>query len=355
VDDRGYVYFYDILNSQDLRELTNADGTRVFMDYEDESIGWQINEQAVKKAIELIDNLDEEMLHNAYFQVSTPVIGSNGKSFDEEELLPASIRSGVFKNILKEKLLMDMQGLSVPPKTYLEYLYRKNDKLYNILTKDNRFDRDKEAWLNDILCILLAVETNLSIHMKYLEQAVVGSELFFKPLITLINRFKSTMVQLSKTSLKQVFSDKVDAGGNSNMFKLFDFIGFTIQFTMFANKEENGPFGLFDAEHLAKYNIILKDRSELYETITGYGFAAETSTRRMGSINMVDEVKFFKNGKPLDPDGQYSSWYSGEPGTGRWDQEDDLIMRARKGTANIKNPPIDFEAWKNYVESYNLI
>ena len=325
------------------------------MDYEDQDTGWQINLQAVNKAIELIDNLDEEMLLNAYFQVSTPVIGSNGNKFNEGELLPSSIRAGVFKNILKDKLMMDMQGLAVPPKTYLEYLYRKNNKLYNILTKDNRFERDKKSWLNDVLCILLAVETNLSTHVKYLEQAVVGSELFFKPLITLINRVKSTMVQLAKTSTKQVFGDKVDAGGNSNMFKLFDFIGFTIQFTMFANKDEYGPFGLYDTEHCMKYNITLKDRSELYETIIGYGFAAEKSIKRMGSMKLTDEVKFFKNGQPLDPSGQYSSWYSGEPGTGRWDQEDDLIMRARKGTVNVKNIPIDFEAWKDYVESYNLI
>ena len=43
---------------------------------------------------------------------------------------------------------------------------------------------------------------------------------------------------------------------------------------------------------------------------------------RMG--HSCDEVKFFKNGKPRS-DGQYASWYSGEPGTGRWDQEDDIL------------------------------
>jgi len=354
-EDRGYLYFYDILNYTDLRELTNPDGTRVFMDYEDSETGWVINQQSVDKAIELIDKLDDEMLNNAFFQISTPILNSNGKQFEENELLPATIRSGIFKNILKEKLTMDMQGLAVPPKTYLEYLYRKNEKLYNLLTKDDRFNRNKEAWLNDILAIVLAVETELSIHMKYLEQSVVGSELFFKPLITMINRFKSTMVNLSKVSMSHVFDDKVDAGGNSAMFKLFDEMGFTIRFTMFANKDSDSSFGLFDTEHKCTHNIILKDRSELYKMTTGHGFASETRNITMGSIKMVDEVKFYKNGEPLDPDGQYSSWYSGEPGTGRWDQEDDLIMRSRIGTANVKNLPVDFEAWKDYVESYNLI
>lgn len=355
VDDRGYVYFYDILNHTDLRELSNSDGTRVFMDYEDGEIGWQINIQAVNKAIELIDKLDEDMLNSAYFQIVTPIRNSNGKQFNENEKLPASIRNGVFKNILKEKLLMDMQGLAVPPKTYLEYLHRKNNKLYNLLTKDNRFERDKESWLNDILSIILAVETELSIHMKYLEQSVVGPDLFFKPLITLINRFKSTMINLSKVSMRHVFGDKADAGGNSNMFKLFDEIGFTIRFTMFAKKGHDASFGLYDTEHCAKHSIVLKDRSEMFKRTIGYGFAAETRTTKMGSISMSDEVKFFKNGEPVDPDGQHSSWYSGDPGTGRWDQEDDILMRTRKGTVNVTNIPIDFEGWKDYVESYNLI
>lgn len=355
VDDRGYVYFYDILNHPDLRELTNPDGTRVFMDYEDGEVGWQINQQAVDKAIEMIDSLDEEMLHSAYFQIMTPVLNSNGKKFEEGEKLPPIIRSGIFKNILKEKLLMDMQGLAVPPKTYLEYLYRKNKKLYDVLTKDDRFNRDKESWLNDILCIVLAVETELSIHMKYLEQSVVGPDLFFKPLTTLINRFKSTMVSLSKVSMRHIFGDKADAGGNSNMLKLFDEVAFTIRFTMFANKDHEAAFGLYDAENSSKYNIILKDRSEIFKRTVGQGFAAETRTTSMGSITMSDEVKFFKNGESIDPSGQYASWYSGDPGTGRWEQEDDVLMRARKDIINVTNLPIDFEGWKDYVESYNLI
>ena len=355
-DDRGYLYFYDILNCDNLAELTNPDGTRVFMDYEDGDIGWQVNQNAVNKAIELIDDLDEDMLKSAYFQVFTPIRNSNGAYFDANEKLPAIIRSpGIFKKILKDKITMDMQGLAVPPKTYLEYLQRKNEKLYEVLTKDDRFDKARDLWLNDILCIILAVETELSIHMKYLEQSVVGSDLFFKPLVTLINRFKSSMVTLSKVSLKHVFEDKIDTGGNSNMFKLFDEIGFTIRFTTFSNRDQDTAFGLYDAEHSSKYHMILKDRSEMFKMTTGYGFAAETRTTRMGSISISDEMKFFKNGQCIDPDGQHSSWYSGDPGTGRWDQEDDVLMRARKDISNVKNLPIDFDSWKNYVESYNPV
>ena len=56
-DDRGFVYFYDILNTDDLRTLTNPDGTRVFMDYIDEEVGWEINHDVVNKVIELIESV----------------------------------------------------------------------------------------------------------------------------------------------------------------------------------------------------------------------------------------------------------------------------------------------------------
>ena len=354
-DDRGYLYLYDILNCPDLRKLTNSNNLRVFMDYEDGEKGWEINQQAVDRAIEQINAFDDDMLQSAYFQVMTPVINSNGRRYQENELLPSAIRSGIFKNILKDKIIMDMQGLAEPPTTYKECLFRKNEKLYNLLPSEDNFNANDETWLNNILRIILAVETGLDIHIKYLEQSVVGSELFFKPLITMIKRFKSSMINLSKVSLSYLFGDKVDAGGNSAMFKLFDEMGFSIRFTTFGNKDGEHSLMLYDAEHSSKYHIIMKDISRVYETIIGHGFAAETRSKKMGSIKFVDEVKFFKNGQAIDPDGQTSYWQSGEPGTGRWDQEDDIIMRSRKDTSNVKNLPIDFDSWKNYVESYNPV
>lgn len=352
-DDRGYVYFHDILNSNDIRELTNPDGTRVFMDYEDGEIGWEVNTQAVEKALYLIDKLDEKALHSAYFQVNTPVLNSGGKVFKEGDMLPATIRAGIYKEILKEKLLMDIQGLAVPPKTYVEYLYRKNLKLYNLLVGGDRFNLDKESWLNDVMRIVMAVETELNLHMKYFEQSVVGSELFFKPLITLIKHFKSTYVNFAKTGLKYMFADKIDTGGNSNMFKLYDEVKFIVHFVTLANRGFDSQFGLYDTEHRAKFHILMKDRSEILRMV-GTGFDAEVREERMGSIHIVDEMKFFKNGKPIDPSGDPSSWYSGEPGTGRWSEEDEVIMKIRNGTATIVNNPVDLDGWKDFVESYNF-
>lgn len=351
-EDRGYVYFHDILNCSNIQELANPDGTRVFMDYEDGEIGWEINVQAVNKAISLLDQLDEQSLRSAFFQVTTPILNSGGRQFIENDSLPASIRSGIYKEILKDKLLMDMQGLSTPPKTYLEYLYRKNPQLYNLLIDGNRFNLDKESWLNDVMRIVLAVETELNIHMKYFEQSVVGSDLFFKPLITLIKHFKSTFVNFAKTGLRYMFADKIDTGGNSNMFKIFDDVRFIVHFVTLANRGYESQFGIYDTEHKALFKILMKDRSEILR-MTSSGFDAQVREERMGSFHIVDEMKFFKNGEAVDPSGHPSSWYSGEPGTGRWSEEDDVTTRVRNGTARVLNLPVDLDGWKDFVESYN--
>lgn len=353
-DDRGYVYFHDILNAKDLRELTNPDGSRVFMDWEDGDIGWQINPQAVQKAIELIDKLDENMLHKAFFQVDTLVLGSGGIIYKEGEKLPANIRAGLYKTILKEKLMMDMEGLAVPPRTYLDYLYRKNKKLYNLLVSQRRFDLDYNGWLEDVMKVVMAVETELNIHMKYFEQSVVGPDPFFKPLVTLIKHFKSTFVNFAKTGMKYVFGDKMDAGGNSNMFKLFDEVKFIIHFVTLVNREYASQFGFYDTEHSVKYHIEMNDRSEIIRHGIN-GFQTTLKTARMGSIRLVDEVKFFRNGKPIDPSDDPSHWISGEPGTGRWSEEDDILMATRKGSARIQSMPVDLDGWKDFVESTSPI
>jgi hypothetical protein len=336
-DDRGWLYFHDILNSDDVRTLTNPNGTRIFMDYSDGEIGWEINQKAVNKAIEMLQVLDEYELINAYFQIDTPVLNSGGKTYSAGEKLPASIRTGAFRDILVKKVQMDCDGLADPPTTYLEYLYRKNSKLYNLLTEGNRFELDKDVWLNDVLNVASAVETELGIQLKYFEQSVAGDEMFFKPLITSINRFKSQEVDFAKADVQQIFGDKMDIGGNSNMFKLFDDVQFIIHFVTLAYTGYNSQFGLFDAEHSSTYHTTIKDRSQLLQMTVGSGFMAQKMTATMGSMHIVDEAKFFLNGTSLDPDGTTAHWICGEQGTG----------------VDMEAVPADLEGWKDFVESSN--
>ena len=331
-DDRGYLYFHDILNCNDLRELTNPDGTRIFMDYESNEEGWVINQQAVDKVLYLINSLDENELQYAFFQIRTPVLNSDGFAFEENEKLPANIRTGIFKSILYDKIVMDMQGLAVPPVTYFEYLYRKNPSLYNLLIDDDRFNLNKDAWMNDIMTIVLALETELNMHMKYFEQSIIGESLFFKPLITLIKHFKSTMVDFAKTGLKYIFSDKIDSGGNSNMIRLFDEASFIINFIASTGKGYDAKFGLFDAEFKMVHYIHLYDRLELFRMISGHGFAASVIEKEMGSVHLTDDMIFYVNGKLLEST-----------------TADHTVNEYHR----IHQSLVDLESWSDYVKSYN--
>jgi hypothetical protein len=346
-EDRGYIYFHDILNEPDLRNLSNPDGTRPLMDRINEE--WVINEKAVEKLIKEINTLPEDGLANAYFQVETSVLNGSNLKFKENELLPFNIRSGLYRDILIDKVIMDILGLCDPPTTYLEYLERKNEPLYDILTKDDRIHKNKEAWMNDVMIVVLAIETELNIHLKYFEQSVVGSNLFFKPLVTLIKHFKSTFVEIARTTLLYNFGDKMDAGGHSNMFKLFDAIKVVIHYVIFSNKGQGQQFGLYDTEHSMKHRIHLNDVPLFVKR--GSNGMNVGSRQRLGGISMFDEMLFKKNGKDLDSTGATSHWMPGEAETGRWTNHDTSYdIRTTRGFERITEYPMDMEEWKNYVE-----
>lgn len=294
-EDRGYIYFHDILNENDLRKLSNPDGTRPLMD--EVNGEWVVNEKAVEKLIKLINALPEDGLANAYFQTETSVLNGSGKKYKENELLPFNIRSGLYRDILIDKVVMDILGLCDPPTTYLEYIERKNEALYDILTKDDRFHKNKEAWMNDIMTVVLAIETELNLHLKYFEQSIVGSDLFFKPLITLIKHFKSTFVEIARTTLRYNFGDKIDAGGHSNMFKLFDAIKVVIHYVIFSNKGNGQQFGLYDTEHAMKHRIRLSDISLEENQIIN--LATIQKRQHLGGMMLSDEIRIKKNGKEI--------------------------------------------------------
>ena len=352
--ERGNLYFHDILNCEDVRLLTNPNGTRIFMDYEDGEVGWVLNQAAVDNAIQQLEALDEDMLQQAYFQIRTPILGTT-KAYAAGQKLPIDLRNGIYKTLLIEKVRMDCAGLAQPPETYFELLQRRNAALYQLLTREDRFHRNRQQWMDIVMTVITTIESELSLHMKYFEQSVLGEELFFKPLIELIRRFKSTLVDFAKTGLRYQFADKIDAGGNSNMFKLFDEVAFIISFITMSNNDYDTVFGLYDAIHRVKHHIVLRDQCESLMMTSGEGFLAKKQEVTMGSIRMVDEMKFFLNGTEYDPDGQPAHWISGEPGTGRWSDEMQFLMAARTTHTMITSKPVDFEGWKEFVESYNPI
>ena len=313
-DDRGYLYFNDILNCDDCRYITNSSGNRIFFDCED-GVDWTLNSKAYNRALELLNKLPDDALYQAYFQVDTPILNSGGEYYIEGQKLPSDIRSPLYKNILIDKLTMDIQGLAVPAKTYQEYLERRNPTLYNLLIGDNVFVTDRTKWLNTLLDIILAIETQLSLHMKYYEQSVVGNSRFFKPLLTMIRYFKSTFVHIINSSVGIIMNDKMDNGGNSNMLKFFDEVGFTIRFIILSDNEWASNFGLYDTFHKTKINTYLNDKY--------FGWR--------------DEMKFYLNGTRFDPDGEEARWFPGEKDSGMYPNKETIHMVNRTDSIEVDN------------------
>lgn len=341
VDDRGYLYFYDILNSENTMELTNSSNLRIFMDYEDDQ--WKINQKAVQAAIDEISKLSDDELGNAFFQIKTPIYNIS-ESFPRNSKLPESIRNkSIFKEILINKILMDSIGLSSPPTTFAELLFSKNQTLFNFIQSEI-FNTNKEIWIENLMKIILALETNLDLYLKYFEQSVIGKNLFFKPLLSLLDYFKSVFIKVIKTNFTYLIDDKVDSGGNTALIKLFENIQVTRYFVILAKKGYYSQFGLFDAEKKSNYKTVLND----YPLIVG------KRKIKPGSVRISDEAKFFKNNENIDPSIEKEPfWFIGESGTGRWSNEDDFIMKTRSSNQRVQGAfNFDFTKWKWFVETY---
>lgn len=349
----GILYFYDILNCADCRELTNSNGDRIFMDWVEnteleEGGEWVLNEEISELALDMIENMPEEALGNAYFQVETPSILNPGTFYSVGQKLSANIRNGAYRTILRNKLSLDLNGYAVSPDSYFECLYRQNFNLYSLLFRDNRFETDKESWVSDVSTVISALEKNIGIHLANIEQSVVGKELYFRPLVTLINRFKSMMVRIAKTDLRIIFDDKFDVGGNSNMLKLFDSVHFALIFTTVAGSGYESHFGLYDAQHSQKTHILLSDRSEPVKDVSRDGFSSQRQKKRIGSMHMSDECILYQSG---ETDG----WLPGDPNNGRWSSDDYVLMKTRDSVKRIPIPEYDMEGWKDLTESLSPV
>ena len=261
--EKGKLYFHDILNAEDLRFIKNTKDQYIFLDDKGD-----IDEKTVDLAIKEIGNLKGSELQHAYFQINTNILNSGGRMYTKNELLSEKLRSVSYKDIFIDKIIFDILGYEEPPKTYIEYLERKNDDLYQLLTKEDRFHKNKEAWNKDVSTVLSSLESQLNVHIRYIEHDLIGKELYFQPLIQLIQRFKSSLIEIAKTDIEFLVDDKVDAGGNSNTLKLFDEIWMTINFLILSKKGYDSPFGLYDTIHKITYKTEQRDSMGLSDEAT---------------------------------------------------------------------------------------
>ena len=357
-----HLSIYDILTSEDLRELTvktsQGESIPVFMTASDGQ--YKVNQKVVNYVLTAIDNLSDNALAYAEFQVDYEI---DGEIYSAGTKLPESVRaSGVYKSILKDKVSIDMAG---PPKestTFEELLAQRpnvTNTLYALYQDASSTDVNKDGWMDKMMNIITTMENLLGVKLSYIKQLLLGEEQFFKPLVTLINHFKSIYIDIAKTNVKHAMDDKMDVGGNSNMFKIFDDMELLIHFTTIANSGYNGEFGLYDTINRIRYHLEMNDITSFVRYTTGEGFAAVERNESMGSMRMSDEARFFLDGKDIDgTDGSYpqykSYWYPGEGGSGRWTAEDDFLMKTRLANQRVKlGYELDLEGWKEYVESYN--
>lgn len=298
-----YIYLYDLMNFDILtmRSSVNMFYFLTFATGEPEINEDMINQ--LKSYIETSDNLtniDPTYKEYLLFKIDFEVNNFIGKYYDN----------------------------------YYGLLKIRNEELFNLLSE---IDTSKEKALNTINTIITTLEKSLNMHLRYYEQSILGNELYFKPLKELIKYFKSSEVDIIKTSTKYIFDDKMDIGGNSNMFKLFDELDHIVHKITVANSKYASEFGLYDTEHKTTHKIKMNDRKVKYETIIGYGFAAERHEFMQGSFHMMDKCLFKKNNIPIDDD---AKWIDSE-------YSDDRYLYPSS------NSKIDFEGWKDFVESYN--
>ena len=126
------------------------------------------------------------------------------------------------------------------------------------------------------------------------------------------------------------------------MLKLFDEIKLVIHFITMSKGGYETQFGLYDVIPNTTRSILIND----YATMIKDPITNRTSD--IGSLRLSDEVKFFKNGKNIDPSGHSPYWRSGDYSTGRWSEEDDILMKTRDSTERINPGYVDTEGWKEF-------
>jgi hypothetical protein len=188
-----------------------------------------------------------------------------------------------YKQIIIDKVLLDVSNTTYGPKTFEALLYQDNPELYRGL---QYIRNDGDELLILMRSIIRALEVYTDSKLSALEFAAVGEDEYIKTLKEVITYFKSYMVEFTKSEFSYLFDGLFDNGGNSNMLLLFDEI----------------PHGII--------RILPRDALHLYD--------ASHATVRLGANEMLpdqiyDQVLFriktkFSKIKNLDPT-QYEVLY----------------------------------------------
>lgn len=124
-----------------------------------------------------------------------------------------------YKDIISDKVELDIGNSINGPTTFSMLLYRSNPQLFRRL---NTLRGDGDTLLILIRSIIKALESYTSSSLAGLEFSALGADDYFTILKEVISYFKSYMVEFTKEEFQYIMDGLFDQGGNSNMMRLYD-------------------------------------------------------------------------------------------------------------------------------------
>lgn len=195
--------------------------------------------------------------------------------YNSNELIKSTISSNIkshYKDIIIDKVMLDIGNTDNGPKTFESLLFRHNPSLYRsiISMKDNG-----ENIILLMRSIVKALESYTNESLTGLEFGTLGVEQYFYILKEVISYFKSYMVEFTKEEFIYIFDGLFDNGGNSNMLRLYDEIT-----SIDLNMIPHDALSLYDVSSANVY-VKFKDKSilcdeALFRIKTTYSTLLET-------------------------------------------------------------------------------
>ena len=133
---------------------------------------------------------------------------------------PINIRAN-YRNIIKEKVELDLFLDEQGPATFGALLHQKNPLLYKYIDT-LRKENNRESSILLMRSIIKALESYTNSNLSALEFAALGVENYIGILKEVISYFKSYMVEFTKDEFVYLIDNILDNGGNSNMIRLYD-------------------------------------------------------------------------------------------------------------------------------------
>ena len=145
---------------------------------------------------------------------------TNTKIEDPTSKFPINIKAN-YKNIIKEKVELDLFLDDQGPSTFGALLHQKNPLLFKYIDT-LRKDNNRESSLLLMRSIIKALDTYTNSNLSALEFRALGVENYINILKEVISYFKSYMVEFTKDEFIYLIDNILDNGGNSNMIRLYD-------------------------------------------------------------------------------------------------------------------------------------